>query len=54
VIGLVSVRLIAQALPTFHDAGWIVEGKMTVLGGTLIVIDAMLFSVLVRAIELRA
>ena len=55
VIGLVIVRLIAQGLPMFRDAGWIVEDKMTVLGGTLIVIDAMLLSVLVRfAIELRA
>jgi hypothetical protein len=55
VIGLVIVRLIAQALPMFKDAGWIVEDKMTVLAGALIVIDALLLSVLVRfAIELRA
>ena len=55
VVGLVIVRLIAQALPMFQDAGWIVEDKMTALGGALIVIDALLLSVLVRfAIELRA
>ena len=55
VVGLAIVRLIAQGLPMFQDAGWIVEGKMTVLAGTLIVIDAMLLSVLVRfAIEIRA
>jgi hypothetical protein len=54
VVGLVIVRLIAQGLPMFQDAGSIVEGKLTVLAGTLIVIDAMLLSVLVRfAIELR-
>jgi hypothetical protein len=55
VLGLVSVRLIAENLPMFRDAGWIVEDKMTVLAGALIVIDALLLSVLVRfAIELRA
>ena len=55
VAGLVIVRLIAQALPMFQDAGWIVEDKITVLAGALIVIDALLLSVLVRfAIELRA
>ena len=55
VVGLVIVRLIAQALPMFQDAGWIVEDKITVLAGGLIVIDALLLSVLVRfAIELRA
>ena len=55
VVGLVIVRLIAQSLPMFQDAGWIVADKLTVLAGTLIVIDAMLLSVLVRfAIELRA
>jgi hypothetical protein len=55
VVGLVIVRLIAQYLPMFRDAGWIVEDKMTVLAGALIVIDALLLSVLVRfAIELRA
>jgi len=55
VVGLVIVRLIAEGLPMFRDAGWIVEDKMTVLAGALIVIDALLLSVLVRfAIELRA
>jgi hypothetical protein len=55
VVGLVIVRLIAQALPMFQDAGWMVEDKITVLAGALIVIDALLLSVLVRfAIELRA
>ena len=55
VVGLVIVRLIAQNLPMFKDAGWIVEDEMTVLAGALIVIDALLLSVLVRfAIELRA
>ena len=55
VVGLVIVRLIAQSLPMFQDAGWIVADRLTVLAGTLIVIDAMLLSVLVRfAIELRA
>jgi hypothetical protein len=55
VVGLVIVRLIAHALPMFQDAGWIVEDKITVLAGALIVIDALLLSVLVRfAIELRA
>jgi hypothetical protein len=55
VFGLVMVRLIAQYLPMFQDAGWIVEDKMTVLDGALTVIDALLLSVLVRfAIELRA
>ena len=54
-VGLVIVRLIAQYLPMFHDAGWIVEDKMTVVDSALIVIDALLLSVLVRfAIELRA
>ena len=54
VVGLVVIRLIAHGLPMFQDAG-IVEDKLTVLAGTLIVIDAMLLSVLVRfAIELRA
>ena len=54
VVGLVIVRLIAQSLPMFQDAGWIVEDKMTVQAGALIVIDAMLLSVLVRfAIEIR-
>jgi len=54
VVGLVLVRFIAQILPMFQDAGWMVEGKMTVLGTVLIVIDGLLLSVLMRfAIELR-
>jgi hypothetical protein len=55
VIGLVIVRLIASALPMFHDAGWIVEDKLTVQAGVVIAVDALLLSVLVRlAIEIRA
>jgi hypothetical protein len=55
VVGLVIIRFIVQALPMFQDAGWIVDGKLTVLAGAVIVVDAMLLSVLVRfAIELRA
>jgi hypothetical protein len=55
IVGLVIVRLIAQYLPMFQDAGWIVEDKMTVQAGALIVIDVLMLSVLVRfAIELRA
>lgn len=55
VVGLVLVRLIAQLLPMFHDAGWIVEGKLTVRAGAVIAVDALLLSVLVRfAIEIRA
>jgi len=55
VVGLVVVRLIAQFLPMFHDAGWIVEDKLTVQAGTLIAIDALLLSVLVRfATEIRS
>jgi hypothetical protein len=39
----------------FHDAGWIVKGKLTVVAAAVIVVDAMLLSVLVGfAIELRA
>ena len=54
-VGLVIVRLIAQYLPMFQDAGWIVEDKMTVQAGALIVIDALMLAVLVRfAVELRA
>jgi hypothetical protein len=30
VVGLVIVRLIASALPMFHDVGWIVKDKLTV------------------------
>lgn len=55
VAGLLVVRLIAQFLPMFHDAGWIVENKLTVQAGTVIAVDALLLSVLVRfAIEIRA
>lgn len=55
VVGLVVVRLIAQVLPMFHDAGWIVEDKLTVQAGVVIAIDALLLTVLVRfAIEIRA
>jgi hypothetical protein len=39
----------------FQEAGWIVEEKLTVVAGAVIVVDALLLSVLVRfAIELRA
>jgi len=55
VVGLVVVRLITQFLPMFHDAGWIVEDKLTVQAGAVIAVDALLLSVLVRfAIEIRA
>lgn len=55
VVGLVIVRLIIQSLPMFQDAGWIVNGKLKVAAGAVIVIDALLLSVLVRfALELRA
>jgi len=55
VVGLVVVRLITQCLPMFHDAGWIVEDKLTVQAGAVIAVDALLLSVLVRfAIEIRA
>ena len=55
VVGLVVVRLITQLLPMFHDAGWIVEDKLTVQAGAVIAVDALLLSVLVRfAIEIRA
>jgi hypothetical protein len=55
IVGLVAVRFIVQALPMFHDAGWIVQDKLSVMAGAVIVVDAMLLSVLVRfAIELRA
>jgi len=47
--------LITQFLPMFHDAGWIVENKLTVQAGAVIAVDALLLSVLVRfAIEIRA
>jgi len=55
VVGLLLVRLITQFLPMFHDAGWIVEDKLTVQAGAVIAVDALLLSVLVRfAIEIRA
>ncbi len=55
VVGLMVVRLITQFLPMFHDAGWMVEDKLTVQGGAVIAVDALLLSVLVRfAIEIRA
>ena len=55
IVGLIVVRLIAQFLPMFHDAGWIVEDKLTVQAGVIIAIDALLLSILVRfAIEIRA
>ena len=55
VLGLIIVRLITQFLPMFHDAGWIVEDKLTVKAGAVIAVDALLLSVLVRfAIEIRA
>jgi hypothetical protein len=55
VVGLIVVRLITQFLPMFRDAGWIVEGKLTVQAGAVIAVDALLLSVLVRfAIEIRA
>lgn len=55
VVGLIVVRLIAQFLPMFHDAGWIVQDKLTVQASVVIAVDALLLSVLVRfAIEIRA
>src|SRR5438067_400527 len=54
VVGLVIVRLIVQNLPMFQEAGWIVNGKLKVAAGAVIVIDALLLSVLIRfAIEIR-
>lgn len=55
VVGLVIVRLIVKALPMFQEAGWIVKDKLSVLAATVIAVDALLLSVLVRfAIEVRA
>jgi len=55
VVGLIAVRIITQFLPMFHDAGWIVEDKLTVQGGAVIAVDALLLFVLVRfAIEIRS
>jgi hypothetical protein len=49
------VRLIASALPMFHDAGWMVKDKLTVQASVIIAVDALLLSVLVRfAIEVRS
>ncbi len=45
VVGLMIVRLIASALPMFHDAGWIVEDKLTVQAGVVIAVDALLLTV---------
>ena len=39
----------------FHDAGWIVQGKLSVMSAAVIVVDAMLLSVLVGfAVEIRS
>jgi hypothetical protein len=55
VVGLLMVRLIASALPMFHDAGWMVKDKLTVQASVIIAVDALLLSVLVRfAIEVRS
>ena len=55
VAGLVVVRLIVLNLPMFHDAGWIVQGKLSVMSAAVIAVDAMLLSVLVGfAIQFRA
>ncbi len=54
VIGVVLIRFIVQGLPMFQDAGWIVEEKLSVVAGAVMVVDALLLSVLVRfATELR-
>jgi hypothetical protein len=55
VVGLFMIRLIVQNLPMFKEAGWVVQDKLTVVAGAVIVVDALLLTVLVRfAIELRA
>src|SRR5579872_1997952 len=55
VVGLMIIRFIVQGLPMFQDAGWIVEEKLSVVAGAVMVVDALLLSVLVRfAIELGA
>src|SRR6266852_48183 len=55
VVGLLIVRVIASALPMFHDAGWMVKDKLTVQASVVIAVDALLLFVLVRfAIEIRA
>jgi len=54
VAGLVIVRLIVQGLPMFHDAGWIVKDKLSVVSAAVIVVDAVLLSVLIGfAIQVR-
>ena len=55
VVGLLIIRLIAQQLPMFRDAGWIVQGKLSVTSAAVIILDAMLLSVLIGfAVEVRA
>ncbi len=55
VVGLAVIRVIVQNLPMFHDAGSIVKDKLTVQAASIIVVDALLLSVLIRfAIEIRA
>jgi hypothetical protein len=55
VAGLALVRLLAQKLPMFQDAGWIVKGKLTVAAGAVILVDLLLLFILVGfAIEVRA
>ncbi|HWC17016.1 MAG TPA: hypothetical protein VG498_08365 [Terriglobales bacterium] len=55
VVGLVVIRLIVQGMPMFHDAGWIVQGKLSVMSAAVIIVDAMLLSVLIGfAVEVRA
>jgi hypothetical protein len=46
--------LIVQSLPMFRDAGWMVQGKLSVVSAAVIVVDAMLLSVLIGfAIHVR-
>lgn len=55
VAGLLIVRLIVQGMPMFQEAGWIVKGKLTILAGALMAVDAILISVLIGfAVQLRA
>jgi hypothetical protein len=55
VAGLAIVRLLAQRLPMFQDAGWIVKGKLTVAAGAVIMVDILLLFILVGfAVEVRA
>lgn len=54
VAGLAVVRMIVQNLAMFQEAGWIVKGKLTVMAGALMLVDAMLLSVLIGfGIKLR-